>query len=134
MKDQSRDQISEIIGSDGAACDMHGRHWTGVPVSEREETDEKAVLQYVHPDYVQVTENHIIDFAGEKICAVCGDPTEEMPLWVAERVIRAYPGLVLEQNYRWEGICHSCAHQSDCPHCAGDLDAGDDSWDDHLLH
>lgn len=132
MRDQSREQISAISGKEGGACDLHGRHWTGAPIAEREVDGEKAVLQYVHPDYIQVTESHLCDFAAEKTCAVCGDPTEEMPLWVAERILKACPGLVLEKGYRWEGVCQSCARESGCSHCAGEPDA--DDWDDHLLH
>lgn len=133
MRDESREIISEIVGVDGRACDLHGRAWTGVPVAEHEDDEHIAVLQYVHPDYEQVTEDHITDFAGEKVCAECGDPTEEMPLWIAERILRAYPDLVLGKDFRWEGICHDCAHKEQCPHCShqNPHDEDDDEEDEH---
>lgn len=120
MRDQTRDQIAEIDGENGRACDLHGRAWTGVPVASQDETGEVAVLQYVHPAFIQVTEQHIADFADEKTCTECGDPTDPMPLWVAERILRAHPELVLDMDYRWEGICAECAERGGCPHCDGD--------------
>lgn len=130
MRDESRDIIAELGGSDGRACDLHGRAWTGVPVAEHEDDETSAVLQYVHPDFEQVTEEHIQDFAGEKTCSECGDPTEPMPIWVAERVLRAHPDIVLEHNFRWEGICFECAHKGHCPNCADHSDDDDhpDGW------
>jgi hypothetical protein len=135
MKDQSRDQISVVAGVDGCACDLHGRAWTGVPLSSHETTGEVAVFQYVHPDFEQVTENHTIDFAGEKVCTKCGDPTEPMPLWVADRILKAYPSLVLDQGYCWDGICHECAQESECAHCDQKVEDDEDGYQAHpYLH
>ena len=130
MADRSRELIGDVPGDDGAACDLHGKAWTGHPIASRGSVDQVAVLQYVHPDYDQVTEDHIVDFAGEKICVKCGDPTEEMPLWVSERILRARPALALEESYQWEGICHECAASDGCPHCEDDRDDRDDRDDD----
>jgi len=138
MKDQSRDVIDTITGDDGAACDLHGRHWTGIPVAAHDDTGDVAVLQYVHPDFERVTESHIIDFADEKTCCECGDATAPLPLWVAERILRACPNLVLEPG-RWEGICRACAHKAGCPICREeenhDSDEDVDGWQSHpYLH
>jgi len=132
MRDKSCDMISKINGAEGAACDLHGRHWTGVPVAAHDDSGEYAVLQYVHPDYIKVTERQIADFAAEKLCSVCGDPTEEMPLWVVERILKAHPYLVLQHNLEWEGICQDCAKKNACPHCDEKHDEGvDDDEDDN---
>lgn len=125
MKDRSREVISELDDTDGRACDLHGRNWTGVPVGANDETGDVIVLQYVHPDWDQVTEDHIRDFADEKTCVQCGDPTEKMPMWVAERILRAHPDLVIGMGYRWDGICHECAENTGCKHW--DDDGPDDS-------
>lgn len=132
MRDQTRDMIAEINGENGVACDLHGRAWTGVPVAAHDESGEVAVLQYVHPDFEKVTELHITDFASEKTCIECGDPTDPMPMWVAERILKAHPGLVLDMDYRYEGICGECAENTGCPHCDGRPDDGEDH--DHYLH
>jgi hypothetical protein len=131
MIDRSRHKVQDVIGDDGAACDLHGRAWTGVPIASKEETGEYAVLQYVHPDFIKVTEEHIQAFAVEKTCSECGDPTDPLPLWAAERILMANPHLVLEQEFRWEGICIDCAHKNNCPHCAekDGEDDGDDETD-----
>lgn len=140
MRDESREVIDEITGPDGRACDLHGRGWTGCPVAEHED-GYIAVLQYVHPDFEQVTEEQIQDFAGEKTCHQCGDPTEPLPVWLAERIIRAYPELVLGGNFRWEGICKACAkayHDETCQHCkdnpSDDEDTDEDGWMDQTRH
>jgi len=122
MRDKSREQVSEITGPEGAACDLHGRSWTGVPVATDTDTKEFAVLQYVHPEFSQVTEEDMANFAQEKICAECGDPTDPLPLWVAERILRAHPKLVLESEWRWDGICGDCAERIACPDCNDGLD------------
>jgi len=109
MKDRSRDQISVIDGNEGVACDLHGRSWTGEPIGTNEKTGEVAVFQYVHPDYEQVTEPDTIKFAGEKICTDCGGPTEPMPLWVADRILKAHPRLAFDCGHTFAGICHECA-------------------------
>jgi len=119
MEDKSCHQISEIRGEDGRACDLHGRAWTGVPVAANEATGGYAVLQYIHPDYTQVTLQHISAFSTEKICCECGDPTEPLPKWAVERILKAHPYLVLKNDYRWDGICYRCANDSVCPHCSG---------------
>ncbi|MGD9729227.1 MAG: hypothetical protein AB7L09_01155 [Nitrospira sp.] len=130
MRDESREIIDEIDGADGYACDLHGRSWTGIPV-EHEDDATQGVLQYVHPDFAQVTEEQIQNFSGEKTCCECGDPTTPMPVWLAERIIRANPDLVLQQNYQWEGICYDCAHKSQCPHCGeGETHDSDDEGDE----
>lgn len=135
MRQHSCDVIADIDGPDGRACDLHGRAWTGVPVAEHEDDEEiVAVLQYVHPDWEQVTEAHIVDFAEEKLCADCGDPTEEMPRWVAERILRANPFLVLDVDDRWEGICFECAHKNQCPHCAEDDEDDEDEGEGWQAH
>ena len=138
MQDKSRIEISAVPGTDGVACDLHGRAWTGVPVASHDGTGEFAVLQYVHPEFENVTETHIVEFAGEKTCSECGDPTEAMPLWVAERILRAHPQLVLSDEYRWEGICVECAENNACPHCADDDEhddgGGDEGWNTHPYH
>jgi len=134
MRDQSREKLHEIIGDDGAACDLHGRSWTGVPVASNEDTGEYAVLQYVHPDYVHVTEEQTLAFASEKTCAECGDPTEPLPLWAVDRILMAHPYLVLEHDeFRWEGICFECAHKNSCPHCSEKDEGGEDgeTWSTH---
>ena len=125
MEDRSSVQISEISGKNGAACDLHGRAWTGVPISAGDVTGLFAVLQYIHPDYEQVTVEHISEFASEKVCCKCGDPTEPLPVWAVERILKAYPYLVLSDDLGWEGICQQCALDSGCPHCV------DDDNDDH---
>jgi hypothetical protein len=122
MVDRSRELVGDVPGDAGAACDLHGREWTGHPIEPQTATGPEVVLQYVHPNFDQVTEDHVIDFAGEKTCSKCGDPTEAMPLWISERILRARPNLVLEESYRWEGICHECAGSEGCPHCEDDLD------------
>lgn len=107
------------------ACDLHGRAWTGTRVGKNEETGEVAVLQYVHPDWIQVTEQQLVEFSGEKTCSVCGDPTDPMPLWVAERILKMHPEIVIEEGFRWEGICDECAHLHGCPHCDDEDDDED---------
>jgi hypothetical protein len=82
-------------------------------------TGDVAVFQYVHPNYELVTQQHIDEFSGEKTCCECGDPTEPMPVWLAERILKAHPYLVLELDHRWEGICSECAQICHCPHCSG---------------
>jgi len=131
MRDKSRDQISELSGHDSAACDLHGRAWTGVPVAASEDSGDYAVLQYIHPDFEQVTESHLQAFAGEKLCHKCGDPTEPIPLWAVERILKAHPYLVLKPDFLWEGICYQCAHDSECSNCKGedeDDEHEDDGW------
>ena len=122
MVDQSREEISEITGPEGAACNLHGRSWTGVPVATDKTTNEFAVLQYVHPDFSRVTESHMHNFSQEKICGDCGDPTDPLPLWAVERILRARPGLVLESECRWDGICADCAARTACPDCSKNSD------------
>jgi len=134
MRDRSRDQISEIRGEDGAACDLHGRAWTGTPVAANEDTGGYAVLQYVHPDYIKVTEQHIADFACEKTCSECGDPAEPLPLWAVDRILMAHPYLVLDTDeFRWEGICQECASRHACPHC-GDKSEEDEDGNNPSPH
>ena len=128
MRDQSRDQICAIDGNDGRACDLHGRAWTGTTAAIHDDEDVVAVLQYVHPDFVKVTEAHIVDFAEERVCKQCGDATEPMPLWLADRILKAYPGLVLMDGYYWEGLCRQCSPVDGCPHC--EKQSGDDDDDD----
>lgn len=108
MKDESREVIGEVDPDIGAACDLHGRAWTGAPVGGNEETGEIAVLQYLHPNFEQVTEKDIVDFAADTICSVCGDPMGPIELWVAERVLRANPHIVLDKEFRWDSICGDC--------------------------
>lgn len=130
MKNESREVIDELVGPDGRACDLHGRGWTGTVVGEHD-SGFTVVLQYVHPDFEQVTEDQIQDFSGEKTCAKCGDPTEPLPVWLSERLIRAYPGLVLSDDYSWEGICKRCAkehHDRTCTQCGDDIE-DEDGWD-----
>lgn len=132
MLDRSNDQITALTPSDGAACDLHGRAWTGVPVATNED-GESAVLQYVHPDWAKVTPAQISAFQAEKTCCECGDPTDELPDWVANRILMACPNIVLEEASRWEGICAPCAHKKVCPHC-GDKDEEDEDgnlWSTH---
>lgn len=107
------------------ACDLHGRAWTGTRVGKNEETGEVAVLQYVHPDWILVTEEQLVEFSGEKTCSVCGDPTDPMPLWVAERILKMHPEIVLDEGFRWDGICGDCAHIHGCPHCDDENDHED---------
>ena len=125
MADKTREVLPINQEAPTNACDLHGRSWTGTPVGEDTTTDTVVVLQYVHPDWEQVTEQDIVDFSGEKTCSMCGDPTSPMPLWLAERILRMHPQLVTEEGFRWEGICDDCAHTHGCPHC------GDDETDDH---
>ena len=151
MRDESREVVDQLVGAEGRACDLHGRAWTGSPItkhrdngtSESDETSEPdeivGVLQYVHPDFDQVTEDYIQDFAGEKICCQCGDPTDPMPVWLAERILRAHPDLVITGKFRWEGICFKCAHKEQCSSCNSDGDDEDgdtqDGWEGHaFLH
>jgi len=121
MRDKTRDQISELNPDHGAACDLHGRAWTGVPVAASEASGDYAVLQYVHPAYAKVTEGDIVAFSAEKTCCECGDPTDPLPLWVVDRILMANPYLVLDvddDGERWEGICQECASEKSCPHCS----------------
>lgn len=130
MRDETREQIGELSSEDSAACDLHGRAWTGVTVAAHETDDDYAVLQYVHPAYAMVTETHIVAFAAEKTCSECGDPTEPIPLWAVDRILKAHPYLVLDSDERrWEGICHECAKNNACPHC---VDEDDDANDNHF--
>ena len=122
MLDESRQEAITSVDTPTNACDLHGRSWTGNPVGEDESTGVVAVLQYVHPDWEQVSEKHVTDFSGEKTCSMCGDPTSPMPLWLAERILRMHPQLVTEEGYRWEGICDECAHDHGCPHCGDETD------------
>lgn len=125
MINETRTEIAPVVEGPTYACDLHGRAWTGTPVGENGETGEKAVLQYVHPDWIQVTEKQLVDFSGEKTCSVCGDPTDPMPLWVAERILRMHPEIALDEGFRWEGICDDCAHTHGCPHCDDENDHED---------
>lgn len=119
MKDESREQLGVIEGLEGAACDLHGREWTGTPVATDETNGEVAVLQYVHPDYQKVTEQLIEEFSGDQVCAQCGDPIEPMPIWVADRILRAHPRLVLDKELKWEGLCQDCGEAALCD-CDGE--------------
>ena len=125
MINETRQVIAPIADGPTWACNLHGRAWTGTPVGKNEDTDETAVLQYVHPDWVQVTEKQIVEFSAEKTCSNCGDPTSPMPLWVAERILRMHPEIVIEEGYTWDCICDECAHMHGCPHCDDETDDED---------
>lgn len=111
MIDGTNEQVGTIDIDEGAACNMCGRSWTGAKVAEVTEAgsdDERvAVLQYEHPDYVKITDRHIREFAAEHACSQCGDHTEELPLWAADRVLRASPHLALDEEF--DAICATCA-------------------------
>jgi hypothetical protein len=108
MVDGSSEQVGALSIEEGAACDMCGRSWTGATISESSEEDGRvAVLQYLHPDFDALTEEQIHNFTLEHACSQCGDPTEELPRWAAERVLRANPHLALADRY--DAICEACA-------------------------
>ena len=119
MRDESREQVGELKSDVSAACDLHGRAWTGAPVGESDDC-KVAVLQYVHPEFEKVTEKDIIAFAADGSCSMCGDPMGPIELWVAERILRAHPQAVLDKDYRWEPLCGNCADECDCDHCTGE--------------
>jgi hypothetical protein len=130
MRDESREQISEITGPEGAACDMHGRAWTGAPVNDGDISHEFAVLQYVHPDFSRVTESDIVNFGQDETCGDCGGPTDPIPLWAVERILRAHPSLVLDSEWEWDGICITCSDNNTCSDCGDSLDDEDESSSD----
>lgn len=107
MLDCSTEEIGGISIDEGGACDRCGRSWTGAPIAEATDDGRIAVLQYMHPDFSKITEAHVRDFASEHACSQCGDPTEELPYWMAERVLRANPRLGLDEEFN--AICERCA-------------------------
>lgn len=123
MVDGSSEQVGAIAVEEGSVCDMCGRAWTGAVVAENIEDDRVAVLQYLHPDFEKVTEQQIRDFASEHACSQCGDPTDELPLWMAERVLRANPHLAMAENF--DAICERCAKN----YFADDSDGADGAED-----
>jgi hypothetical protein len=126
MRDESREQISEILGPEGAACDLHGRARTGVPVDDGGIAHEFQVLQYVHPDFSRITESDIVSFAQDEVCAECRGPTNPIPLWAVERILRAHPSLVLDPEWEWDGVCVTCAENNMCSDCGNFFDDDDD--------
>lgn len=107
MLDGTTEQIGEITLDEGAVCDLCGRSWTGAVIAESGDDGRAAVLQYLHPDFEKLTESQIKEFAAEHICSQCGDPTDELPLWVAERVLKASPHLAMADEI--DAICEKCA-------------------------
>lgn len=107
MLDETSEQVGSLALDEGGACDRCGRSWTGAKIAERDDDNKIAVLQYLHPDFEKLTTDQISEFAAERACSQCGDPTEELPRWMAERILRASPHLVLDDNF--EAICEKCA-------------------------
>lgn len=108
MIDGTREQVGTLSLDEGAACDRCGRAWTGAVIAEPDDQDRVIALQYNHPDFEKITEDHIRRFSGEHACSVCGDPTDELPLWASERVLRASPHLALDDE-NFSAICTPCA-------------------------
>lgn len=111
MQDHTRTILGELDGPNGVACDLHGRAWTGSYIATNNKTGAVAVLQYVHPDFEKVTEKQIVDFSRQQVCSQCGKPIEGMPLWFAERILRAYPQLVFGGG-EWDMTCPDCTGYS----------------------